>query len=135
MILNSVAQYLPSIEYLACVLEGAYPLVRPGGSIFVGDVRSLPLIEAFHVSVQLAKATDSVALEQLRERVRQNVEREKELVIAPAFFTAFGHHACCGPAQVQLKRGRRHNELTRFRYDVVIPVGLDSRPPRDVPAL
>ena len=27
---------------------------RPGGAVFVGDVRSLPLLEAFHASVQLA---------------------------------------------------------------------------------
>ncbi|MGH9761035.1 MAG: AMP-binding protein, partial [Blastocatellia bacterium] len=42
VVLNSVAQYFPSIEYLLSVLEGAVNLVRPGGHIFVGDVRSLP---------------------------------------------------------------------------------------------
>ncbi len=129
VILNSVAQYFPSVQYLACVLEGAVAAVRPGGFIFVGDVRSLPLLEAFHVSLQLAKATDSLALEQFRERVRQNVNREKELVIAPAFFKAFGERALrAGRTRVHLKRGRRHNELTRFRYDAVLSVGSAPEP-------
>ena len=101
--------------------------LRPGGFLFVGDVRSLPLLEAFHVSLQLAKATDSLSLEQFRERVRQNVDREKELVIDPAFFTAFGQRAArAGRTKVLLKRGRRHNELTRFRYDAILQVGSGS---------
>ena len=136
VILNSVVQYFPSIEYLARVLEGAVSAVRPGGFIFVGDVRSLPLLEAFHVSLQLAKAADSLSLDQFRDRVRQNVDREKELLIAPAFFTAFGASAGrAGRARVLLKRGRRHNELTRFRYDAVLFTGTDSDPGSDGSAL
>ncbi|HEX2092144.1 MAG TPA: amino acid adenylation domain-containing protein, partial [Longimicrobiaceae bacterium] len=53
VVLNSVAQYFPGVEYLLRVLEGAAAAVRPGGRIFVGDVRSLPLLEAFHASVEL----------------------------------------------------------------------------------
>ena len=42
VILHSVAQHFPSIEYLLKVIEGAAKAVRPGGSIYIGDVRSLP---------------------------------------------------------------------------------------------
>jgi SAM-dependent methyltransferase len=52
VILNSVVQYFPSIGYLVQVLESALQRVVPGGAIFVGDVRSLPLLEAFHLAVQ-----------------------------------------------------------------------------------
>ena len=31
-------------------------------------------------------------------------------------------------SEIQLKRGRAHNELTRFRYDVVLHVGEQSPP-------
>ena len=40
--LNSVIQYFPDLDYLMTVLEGAVESVRPGGAVFVGDVRSLP---------------------------------------------------------------------------------------------
>jgi 2-polyprenyl-3-methyl-5-hydroxy-6-metoxy-1,4-benzoquinol methylase len=49
VIINSVVQYLPSVDYLVRVLEGAVRRTAPGGIVFVGDVRSLPLIEAFHL--------------------------------------------------------------------------------------
>src|SRR6185369_11787289 len=56
VILNSVVQYFPSVVYLLRVLEGAVRATCSEGSVFVGDVRSLPLLEAFHTSVELAKA-------------------------------------------------------------------------------
>ncbi|MCA1852411.1 MAG: class I SAM-dependent methyltransferase, partial [Beggiatoa sp.] len=52
VILNSVVQYFPDIDYLVEVLSEAVRVTRPGGHIFVGDVRSLPLLEAYHTSVQ-----------------------------------------------------------------------------------
>ena len=48
IVLNSVVQYFPDIEYLTQVLEGAVHVGAPGGAIFIGDVRSLPLLEAMH---------------------------------------------------------------------------------------
>jgi amino acid adenylation domain-containing protein len=132
VILNSVVQYFPTIEYLVGVLEGAVRALRKGGVAFVGDVRSLPLLEAFHTSIQLAKAPDSLRVVQLRERIREHVERDKELVLDPEFFRAFAHrtqHVL--ESEVHLKRGRAHNELTRFRYDVFLHVGTDPLPARD----
>ncbi len=41
VILNSIVQYFPSIQYLRSVLEGAVRSVAPSGIVFVGDVRSL----------------------------------------------------------------------------------------------
>src|SRR5439155_2959368 len=38
VILNSVVQYFPGVEYLLRVLEGAVEAVAPGGFVFVGDV-------------------------------------------------------------------------------------------------
>ena len=58
VVLNSVAQYFPDLDYLLRVLEGAAAALRPGGRIFVGDVRSLPLAGAFHASVELARAPE-----------------------------------------------------------------------------
>ena len=56
VVINSVVQYFPGVDYLLRVLDGATAALAPGGTLFVGDVRSLPLLEAFHASVELAQA-------------------------------------------------------------------------------
>jgi len=53
VVLNSVVQYFRAAEYLVEVPERVTPLVKTGGAIYLGDVRSLPLNEAFHTSVEL----------------------------------------------------------------------------------
>src|SRR6185369_2097835 len=92
VILNSVVQYFPSVVYLLRVLEDAVKATRSGGFVFVGDVRSLPLLEAFHTSVVLAKAEASLSPEELAERVRKRVAEEEELILDPGFFAALKEH-------------------------------------------
>jgi len=137
VILNSVVQYFPRVEYLLEVLAGAAKAVAAGGFIFVGDVRSLPLAEAFYASVQLYQAPDALPTEQLRQRVQRHMAREVELLIDPAFFEALSHSLPqVSRAHVQLKRGRYHNELTKFRYDVTLHVGsTPSDPAQEVESL
>jgi amino acid adenylation domain-containing protein len=121
VLLNSVVQYFPDLDYFLRVLEGALEAVKPGGFIYLGDVRNFRLLEAFHTSVQMYQSTDSATL---RQRVRRNIETEEELLIDPAFFTALRERFPeIGAVEVQLQRGRAHNELTRFRYQVVLHVG------------
>jgi amino acid adenylation domain-containing protein len=128
VILNSVVQYFPTSDYLMTVLEGAIKVLRPGGSIFIGDVRNLKLLEAFHASVQLYNAPASLPLGELRERVQKQVQQEKELVIDPAFFRELpSRFPEITGVQIQLKRGQYVNELTRFRYDVTLQTGVDQR--------
>ncbi|HEX6291107.1 MAG TPA: amino acid adenylation domain-containing protein [Herpetosiphonaceae bacterium] len=127
VIINSVAQYFPSAEYLARVLEGAARLVAPGGAIFVGDVRNLRLLDTFHTSVELFRASDELAPEQLRRRVQIAMAQEQELVVDPSFFAALQQDIPrIRHISAQLKRGRSHNELTKFRYDVTLY--LDMQP-------
>src|SRR6185436_1377014 len=50
--------------------------------------------------------------------------QEQELVVDPAFFTALqAQLPQISHVEIQLKRGRHLNELTRFRYDVTLYVG------------
>ncbi|MGV0106429.1 NdaA [Nostoc sp. DSM 114160] len=124
VILNSVVQYFPSIDYLVSVLEGAVKMVAPGGFIFVGDVRSLPLLSAFHADVMLYQTSQELPTEDWWQRVQKNLQEDQELVIDPAFFNALVQHLPqISRVQIQLKRGRDRNELTRFRYDVILCVG------------
>lgn len=127
VILNSVVQYFPSIDYLVRVLEGAARMMSPDGFIFVGDVRSLPLLEVFNASVELHRAPASMPILQLRQRIRKKKLQEKELVVAPDFFRALPQYLPqINQVQVLLKRGGHHNELTRFRYDVILHTGAQT---------
>ena len=124
VILNSVVQYFPSVDYLMHVLEGAVQAVSAGGYIFVGDVRSLPLLEAFHAAVELFQASAVLSTQELQERVYKQIQQERELVIDPAFFPTLKQHLPqIRQVEVQPKRGWHHNELTQFRYDVILQVG------------
>lgn len=123
VVLNSVAQYFPSIDYLLTVLEGAISVLRPGGAIYLGAVRSLSLLEVFHASVELDRASARLSIGQLRQRIRKCVAEEGELAIDPAFFHALKNRVPqIDTVRVSPKRGRYQNELTRFRYEVVLQV-------------
>jgi amino acid adenylation domain-containing protein len=123
VVLNSVVQYFPSADYLARVLEGAVRALAPGGRLFVGDVRSLPLLDGFHTAVALYQAEDDVETPALRSRVRQRLDQEQELVVAPDFFHALAARLPrIGTVVVQPKRGSHRNELTEFRYDATLEI-------------
>src|SRR5262249_7890059 len=114
VIINSVIQYFPDLDYLLEVLSEAVRITAPGGHIFVGDVRSLPLLEAYHTSVQLYKAADEVTSGELRQQVRQAERNEEELVVDPELFSELGRRlAKVGRVKAELKAGSYDNELSR----------------------
>ncbi len=130
VVVNSVAQYFPSADYLAEVVERAVELVRPGGAIFLGDLRSLPLLAAFHTSLELYQADPATPLSRLRQKVHARHLDEGELAIDPDFFTALRERLPkLGPIEIHLKHGRAHNELTGFRYQAVLRVGTGREEP------
>jgi amino acid adenylation domain-containing protein len=130
VILNSVVQYFPSVDYLVQVLEGAVQATRPGGAIFIGDVRDLRLLEAFHLSVELERAPASMRVSKLRQQMEKRVAEEPELAVDPALFLALRQHfPSIGSVDLPVKRGIHSTEMNRFRYDVVLHVGSGSPVP------
>jgi amino acid adenylation domain-containing protein/non-ribosomal peptide synthase protein (TIGR01720 family) len=130
IILNSVVQYFPNVDYLFRVLSGAIEAIAPGGRIFLGDIRSLPHLEPFHAWVQSRRPGQTDDTEQL-QRVRNAAKLERELLIHPDFFSALQHRfSRISHADVQWKRGRYENELTRYRYDAVLRIDSPKRQPR-----
>ncbi len=122
-VINSVVQYFPDIGYLLSVLRGAMGLLTPGGSIFVGDVRHFASLPMFHAAVQLGRAAATVNVGQLRARIKSALAEERELVIDPQFFqTLRSQLRDIVDVEIQMKRGRELNELTGYRYDVVLGV-------------
>jgi len=132
----SVVQYFPDIDYLLRVIEAALNALEPGGFIFLGDVRSLPLLEAFHTSVQLSKAKASLPIAQLRRLAQSHLLTESQLVIDPAFFIALKRRfPQIADVSILIERGRYSNELNKFRYDVIIRTGASASPDKDAPTL
>ncbi|AXB47512.1 hypothetical protein A4R43_37835 [Amycolatopsis albispora] len=107
IVLNSVIQYFPSADYLTRVLTGALDLLAPGGALFVGDVRNLRLSTHFHTAIRGGE--DAAAVE-------RGVAMEKELLLDPDYFATIPGVR----AEIRTKRARHHNELSRYRYDVVL---------------
>ncbi len=141
VILNSIVQYFPGVDYLLRVLAGAVRLLKPGGTLYVGDVRNYRLLDAYHASVQLYQADDTLALQELHRRIQQRLQDEEELLVDPAFFYDLPKRLPrIHQVTVRLKQGHCHNELTRFRYQVCLQIGegadtAQSAPPVSLPAI
>ncbi|MFF3327902.1 amino acid adenylation domain-containing protein, partial [Streptomyces sp. NPDC002889] len=146
IVLNSVVQYFPNAGYLEQVLHHAFRALTPGGALFIGDVRNPRLLHTFTAAVHSARADDPTDTAAIRRAVEHSLVLEKELLVDPEYFTALAHHIPdIAGADIQLKRGTAHNELTRYRYDATLyktgitPHPLTSAPtqpwPQDIGAL
>nr|WP_239149042.1 non-ribosomal peptide synthase/polyketide synthase [Streptomyces sp. SID12501] len=127
IVINSVIQYFPSIDYLTSVIRGAMELLAPGGALFVGDVRNLRLARAFQAEIQEAKGVTGDALGRAVER---GLRLEKELLVDPDYFTTLGYGV-----DLRTKQARHHNELTRYRYDAVLYADEPGLRLTDVPTV
>ena len=123
VILNSITQLFPSVAYLLTVLEGAVEMIRPGGFLFVGDNRNGRLGRTLHTSIQLFQAPSAVPRDDLPERITQSLGQEEQLLVDPELFSALpARIPRVSSVTVQIKKGVHHNELTRFRYDVIAAI-------------
>ena len=130
IVLNSVIQYFPSVDYLLVVLDQAVQRLAPGGRIFLGDVRSLRQLELFHTSVETFRASDTSTAADIRHAIRGRMSREEELLLDPQFFFALqSRYPGLTSTAVDLKRGRHNNELLLFRFDVTLHFGVAADKP------
>ncbi|WP_263451602.1 non-ribosomal peptide synthetase [Hyalangium gracile] len=131
VLLNSVVQYFPSVDYLIDVIERVLPAVADGGAIFLGDLRSLPLLETFQASVVLHRSAGEESRQAAHRRVRDEVTWERELAVDPALFEALRtRFPRIQAVRVRPKSGRAHNELTGYRYSAILQVSDHPVTPR-----
>ncbi len=123
VIINSVIELFPSINYLIDVLEKAIQVVKTGGIVFLGDIRSLSLLEAFYAKLEFNKASDLLSIKELEQYIFDSMGKEDQLLLDPDFFTALKQHLpSISHVLIKLKRGRYYNEITKFRYDVILHI-------------
>lgn len=118
VIINSVAQYFPDRAYLDRVIADARARLKPAGALFVGDLRNQLLAEPFHRSVLRARGARSTRTDYSEDHIHRAVGQEKELLVAPAYFRRLVGDA--SQLQILPKTVSNTNELTAFRYDVII---------------
>jgi amino acid adenylation domain-containing protein len=121
IILNSVIQYFPSQEYLSRVITKNIMFLKPGGHIFIGDVRNYNQLKLFHLDVELEKSKQDLTFDELSTKVDANIFNEKELVVSPEYFyllSKVDSRVCA--VEIQIKRGHHHTEMNKFRYDTVL---------------
>jgi hypothetical protein len=125
---------------LTRVLDEAVGRLRPGGAVFVGDLRPIEAAGAQHASVALLHAPETARAGDVRRQIDARLARDGELLISPAFFDAFvAQRPDLKVVSCNLKRGRAANELVKFRYDVVLRrLGSpqqeeDKKPPQITP--
>lgn len=124
VILNSVVQHFPSVEYFEQALAVLLGVTERPGRIYIGDIRNLRLLTTFHVATALSRARPYATLEELRERVRRGTAAETELLLSPEYFLTLQHRfPDIRHVEIQLKRGRYLDELSLFRYEVVLHLG------------
>jgi amino acid adenylation domain-containing protein/non-ribosomal peptide synthase protein (TIGR01720 family) len=124
VVINSTVQYFPDANYLEDVLRRAVGAVGEKGAVFIGDVRNLRLFSAFASSIEMARAAETDTAVSVRGRTRRRVELDQELVVDPAFFLEFAERLpAIHSVELLAKPGTYTNELSKFRYDVILHVG------------
>ncbi|RVX41388.1 ubiquinone/menaquinone biosynthesis C-methylase UbiE [Nonomuraea polychroma] len=114
VLLNSVTQCFPSVDYLAAVLRDAIDLVVPGGTVIVGDVRHSGLLEEHYRTLEHPAAGAGPG---------QRAAADTELLFDPVTLAAV---AAGANRHVTLsffaKTLTGDTELTRYRFDAVLHV-------------
>ncbi len=112
VLINNVAQCFPGTHYLAAVLGDAIDLVEPGGRVILGDLRHHGLSDEY------------------RRRQTSNprwssghFDEEEELLLDPRLVAFFANVSGRNvKVSVRAKTLHGDNEITRYRYDVVLHV-------------
>ncbi|MGB7709692.1 MAG: amino acid adenylation domain-containing protein [Microcoleus sp.] len=86
VIINSVIELFPSINYLVDVLQKAIHVVKKEGIIFIGDIRIFSLLEAFYAKLELDKASDLLSTKELQQYIFDSMANEDQLLLYPDFF-------------------------------------------------
>lgn len=116
VILNSVAQYFPTINYLEDVLSKVIDNIYSSGQIFIGDVRDYRLMDCFHYSVLRFKNSTTTL-----EEIEYFKSRDKELLISPEYFIYLQRtNPCISKIELLPKLGSAVNEMNGYRYDIIL---------------
>ena len=127
VILNSVVQYFPGEEYMDDVIRNSIGILNGKGRIIIGDVRDNRLLGLFKGRLQLNKMQQSVNVKEFNWAVDLNILKEEELCLSPEYFYRLQSvYPQVTHVDIQWKKASYINELSLYRYTVVIYVGMED---------
>jgi len=125
IILNSIVQYFPGAEYMNDVIRNSIGILKGTGRIIVGDVRDNRLLRSFKRRLQLGKMQQSVNAKEFNWAVDQALLKEEELCLSPEYFYQLQSiYPEISHVDIQWKKASYINELSLYRFTVIIYVGL-----------
>lgn len=122
VVINSVAQYFPSIDYLCTVIERILLLPGARKTIFCGDMRSFAMYKEFHVTRSLSRLGKDPTKAEVRRYMSEMEQMEVEFLVDPAFFTSLQDRLphLVSHVEILCKKMDATNELSCYRYAAVI---------------
>ena len=118
VLVHSVAQYFPDMDYLVKVISEATNHMDEG-CIFLGDIQGKNTLPVHHTADQLQRTKDTATITDFKKIIANRLRLEDELTMDPAFFYRLQEliPQITG-VDVQLRRGTFLNEITKYHYDV-----------------
>ena len=124
VVINSVVQNFPDADYFYRVIEGAIELLKPGGVIFLGDLRDKVAERVLQSSISLHRAPDKWTGDDILASADRQMKRQEELIVDPAAFADLKQRfPAISHVEVELRRGSGDDEMTKFRYNAILTVG------------
>ncbi|HVI43217.1 MAG TPA: amino acid adenylation domain-containing protein [Chitinophaga sp.] len=127
VIVNSVVQYFPGEKYLSDVLDKAISSLKGRGRIVLGDIRDNRLLRLFKTRLSIGKFQPKAGIREFVWGVEQEMLKEEELCLSPEYFY---HLQTIYPqityVDIQKQKGDYVNELSLYRYTVIIYVGIEK---------
>jgi 2-polyprenyl-3-methyl-5-hydroxy-6-metoxy-1,4-benzoquinol methylase len=121
VIINSVVQYFPNLDYFITVLNSLEGLLAENSIIFIGDIRAYHLKDFFYTDVILHQSNFKCNSEQLLEGVHSLSSREKETLYHPLFFSRIKNiFPWISSVDNEIRNGSCLNEMNKFRFDSVL---------------
>ncbi|KAI9148687.1 Enniatin synthetase [Paramyrothecium foliicola] len=124
VVINSVAQYFPTAEYLSQAIDclARIPSVK---RLFFGDIRSYAINRDFLAARALHDLGANVTKDGVRRKMAELEAREEELLVDPTFFTRLTSQMTGRIKHVEIlpKIMKATNELSAYRYAAIVHVG------------
>ncbi|KAA8648816.1 Nonribosomal peptide synthetases (NRPS) [Aspergillus tanneri] len=121
VVVNSVAQYFPSGDYMNQLIKSLLGVYK-AKTLFFGDMRSYALYDQFQVTKALHRVGEKASKSSMRQRMAESVSNETEFLADPAFFTSLPERfpGLIRHVEIIPKRMRATNELSCYRFAAVV---------------
>ena len=127
IILNSVVQYFPGMQYMNDVIRNCMQILNGKGRIIIGDVRDNRLLALFKARLHLNKMPQLVPVREFKWAIDQDVLKEEEFCLSPEYIYGLQTvYPEITHIDIQWKNVSFINELSLYRFTVVISVGIES---------